>query len=584
MVPQVVIHDAINKCWLEFVKPIEVVTTNRVEEIAAALRYIDERVNRDMLWAAGFLSYEAAPAFDKSLITHADSSFPKVWFGIYQEPQTSEVFYHQVTPPPSLIWTPTVGHNQYTKVIERIKNLIASGDTYQVNFTTRLRAEIPPEFNAIAYCHALTRGQRASYSAFIDIGEFAICSASPELCFQQDGDQILTRPMKGTIGRGRTTSEDKQLSEWLFNSEKNRAENVMIVDMMRNDLGKVARTGSVRVPKLFSLERYPTIWQMTSEVTASTEAHLCDIIKALFPAASVTGAPKPRTMQIITELESEPRRIYTGSIGFIAPNRHSQFNVAIRTVLIDRKLQIAEYGVGGGIVWDSDPAEEYDECLVKAQVLVKRPPEFSLLETMLWTPDDGYFLLKHHLQRLTDSAEYFGFVCDPLQVRSKLEELAKGFNGRQRVRLLVGREGEITLQHSKLAVMSTLLPVRLRLAASPVDSKDTFLYHKTTNRSIYETARGQVLDCDDVVLFNQKGFVTETTIDNIVVQNADGTFVTPPVSSGLLAGTYRAYLLAQGKIAEGAVTIDQLRSATSIAVINSVRGWRPAVLLFQTPD
>ena len=390
--------------------------------------------------------------------------------------------------------------------------------------------------------------------------------------------------MKGTIGRGRTNSEDRQLSEWLFNSEKNRAENVMIVDMMRNDLGKIARIGSVKVPRLFSLERYPTVWQMTSEVTASTEAPLCDIIKALFPAASVTGAPKPRTMQIISELESEPRRIYTGSIGFIAPNRHSQFNVAIRTVLIDKKLQIAEYGVGGGIVWDSDAAEEYDECLVKAQVLVKRPPEFSLLETMLWTPDDGYFLLEHHLQRLTDSAEYFGFVCDPLQVRSKLEELAKGFNGRQRVRLLVDRKGEITLQHSELAETSTLLPVRLRLAASPIDSKDTFLYHKTTNRSIYETARGQVLDCDDVVLFNQEGFVTETTIDNIVVQNADGTFVTPPVSSGLLAGTYRAYLLAQGKIAEEAVTIDQLKSATSIAVINSVRGWRPAVLLFQTPD
>lgn len=584
MVPLVIIYDAVKKCWLEFIAPVEVVSTNRVEDIPAALRHIEDRISRDRLWAAGFLSYEAAPAFDKRLITHADSSFPKLWFGIYQKPQTSEIINSSATPLPSLTWTPTLEPNQYTATIQRIKNLIASGDTYQVNFTTRLRAEISTEFNAFEYWLALTRGQQASHAAFIDTDEFAVCSASPELFFQQDGDQILTRPMKGTVRRGCTNSEDRLLAKWLFNSEKNRAENVMIVDMMRNDLGKIARTGTVKVPQLFSLERYPTVWQMTSEVSAETDASFCDMVRALFPAASITGAPKPRTTQIIAELESEPRRIYTGSIGFIAPNRHSQFNVAIRTVLIDRKLQTAEYGVGGGIVWDSDAAEEYDECLVKAQVLVRRPPEFSLLETILWTPEDGYYLQEYHLRRLEDSAEYFGFEYRPQSARKRLIDYEQHFTNRQRVRLLVNRKGEITLQRSELTVTSTVLPVRLRLADTPVDSKDTFLYHKTTNRAVYDAARQGVLDCDDVVLFNQEGFVTETTIDNIVIQKADGSLVTPPVSSGLLAGTCRAYLLEQGKITEEAVSIDQLKSATSIAVINSVRGWRPAVLVSQIAD
>lgn len=579
MVPQVVIHDAVNQRWLDFVNPLEIVTTTRVEEVSAALRHIEGRVNRDKLWVAGFLSYEASPAFDRSLKAHNDNYFPKLWFGFYQIPQTLEVSDCSHVLPPTLAWAPSIAHSQYTAAIARIKNLIASGDTYQVNFTTRLRAEISAEFNAFEYWLALTRGQNASYAAFIDIGEFAVCSASPELFFQQAGDQILTRPMKGTVGRGRTTPEDKQLSEWLFNSEKNRAENVMIVDMMRNDLGKIARTGSVKVPRLFSLERYPTVWQMTSQVTAETDASFCDIIKALFPAASVTGAPKPRTMQIITELESEPRRVYTGTIGFVAPNHHSQLNVAIRTVLIDKQMQTAEYGVGGGIVWDSDAAEEYDECLAKAQVLVKRPPQFSLLETMLWTAEDGYFLLEHHLLRLSDSAEYFGIDCDAKNVRDCLLELGRRLVNRQRVRLLVDHRGNITLQHSELAETTNALPVRLRLAASPVDSKDTFLYHKTTNRAVYEAARSGTLDCDDVVLFNQEGFVTETSIDNIIVEKTDGTFVTPPVSTGLLAGTYRAYLLKQGKIVEETITIGQLKTAPSIAVINSVRGWRPAVLI-----
>ncbi len=584
MVPQVVIHDAGNRRWLEFVDPVEIVTTNSLEEVALALGRLEDRVEHGKLWAAGFLSYEAAPAFDKSLLTHADNSFPKLWFGIYTEPRTYDNFHSPEILSPLLNWEPAISRSRYRSAIKRIKELIAAGDTYQVNFTTRLRAGITAEFDTMGYFQALTRGQQATYAAFIDIGEFAICSASPELFFQQDGDRIVTRPMKGTVKRGNTSREDTRLSEWLFNSEKNRAENVMIVDMMRNDLGKIARIGSVKVPQLFCLERYPTVWQMTSEVTASTSSSLCDIIAALFPAASVTGAPKPRTMQIISGLESEPRRIYTGSIGFIAPNRHSQFSVAIRTVLIDRQLQVAEYGVGGGIVWDSSAAEEYDECLVKAQVLARRPPEFSLLETMLWAPVDRYYLLEHHLQRLSDSAGYFGFTCDLPQVRARLDELGNQLNGRQRVRLLVNRDGEITLQHDALVDTPPALPVRLRLAASPIDSRDTFLYHKTTNRIIYEAARREVSDCDDVVLFNEDGFITETSIDNIIVEKSDGTFVTPPVSAGLLAGTYRAFLLEQGKITEEAVTIDGLKSAASIAVVNSVRGWRPAVMVTQNPD
>ncbi len=580
MLPSVLLFDAANRVWLAFENPVEIITATNIEDVAASLLLVQNRVETEQFWAAGFLSYEASPAFDRSLIVHSESEFPKLWFGLYREPRRFALPDDaDEAADNSLKWTSSIGREEYDANICRIKNLIARGDTYQVNFTTRLRADISSDFNSASYFQSLIQDQQASYAAYLDIGDHVICSASPELFFRLDGDCITTRPMKGTVHRGRTTLEDAKLSEWLAQSEKNRAENVMIVDMMRNDLGKIAKFGSVQVPKLFALERYPTVWQMISEVTASTDASFSQIISALFPAASVTGAPKPKTMEIIADLEPEARKIYTGTIGFLAPNRRAQFNVAIRTVLIDKKLCKAEYGVGGGIVWDSNSAEEYDECQTKAKVLARQPRDFSLLETVLWTPNSGYFLLEEHLSRLNDSADYFGFDCDIAKVRESLDTLYNQLDGRQKIRLLLDRRGTITLQNDAIADVVSEVPLRLRFAKDPIDSSDVFLYHKTTNRGCYESARQSVEDCDDVVLFNRDGFITETTIDNIIMQRSDGALVTPPVSCGLLAGTYRASLLSEGKIIEDEITIEQLKRATSITVINSVRGWRNAVLL-----
>ena len=325
----------------------------------------------------------------------------------------------------------------------------------------------------------------------------------------------------------------------------------MIVDMMRNDLGRIARVGSVEVGDLFRVERYPTLWQMTSCVSAETGASLAEIFAALFPCASVTGAPKASTMRIIARSETAPRRVYTGSIGLVQPGRRATFNVAIRTVLIDRETRQAEYGVGGGVVWDSTPAGEYDECLLKARILTARRPEFSLLETLLWRAGEGYWLLDEHLQRLRASAEYFAIPLSLDAVQAELEVEAAKVSGTPsmedtlayKVRLLIDQHGDIRAESSVRAESDMREPV---LACSspphPVDPSDVFLYHKTTLRQVYDVARAGCTEADDVLLYNLRGEATETARANIAVR-IDGQLYTPPISCGLLAGTYRARLL-----------------------------------------
>ncbi len=299
---------------------------------------------------------------------------------------------------PALSWEPSICRKTYEAGIQKVRELIRKGDTYQVNYTYRLRAGFAGD--PWALFAGMVQAQGAHYSAFIHAGDWVICCASPELFFRRQGADLLCRPMKGTSPRGLWSADDAAQAEALRTSVKNQAENVMIVDMVRNDLGRVARLGSVGVRSLFDVEKYPTLWQMTSTVKCETSASVPEIFGALFPAASITGAPKVRTMAIISELEDSPRRIYTGSIGFIAPGGFAQFNVAIRTVLIDRHAQAAEYGVGGGIVWDSVPETEFEECQTKSRILTTPRPQFALLETMRWTPKEGFYLLDLHLRRL----------------------------------------------------------------------------------------------------------------------------------------------------------------------------------------
>jgi para-aminobenzoate synthetase/4-amino-4-deoxychorismate lyase len=351
--------------------------------------------------------------------------------------------------------------------------------------------------------------------------------------------------------------------------------------MVRNDMGRIAIPGSVRAPRLYDIEKYRTVWQMTSTVTATTNASVCDIFRALFPSASVTGAPKVSSMRLIAELEESPRQVYTGAIGYLAPRRHARFSVAIRTALIDRESDTGVYGIGGGIVWDSDPADEFQECLNKARVLAmpvsKR--DFRLIETMLWTADEGLVLLGEHLDRLQESADYFDFAFDRAAIETRLATVAAKLSSRRRhrVRLLLGRDGEIQTEEHALLPERGSRQFRLALAASPVDTRDPFLYHKTTRREVYERALAATGDCDDVLLWNKDGNITETTIGNVVVRQA-GKLWTPPITCGLLAGTFRRKLLRDGEIEERTVSLVELAAAEAIFVINSVRGWIPCDL------
>jgi aminodeoxychorismate synthase component I len=345
------------------------------------------------------LSYEAGPAFDTGIRSRPPSDVPLLWMGLYSEPQLVQLPDRSpAVEVPRYRWNPSVARDEYERAITRIRELISAGETYQVNYTLRLRA--PSEEDPFTLFLRMVHANRPLHSAYLDCGRFVVCSASPELFFRLDRGVLTSRPMKGTAGRGLSPAQDREKGAELRQSQKNRAENIMIVDMVRNDFGRVAQIGSVRVPRLFELERYPTVWQMTSTVTARSSATPCEILQALFPPASITGAPKAHTTAIIAGLETTPRGVYTGCIGYIAPGRRANFNVAIRTATVDRDAGSVEYGVGGGIVWDSTSQSEYEECLLKARIVTDTPPPFSLLETLLWEPGASWFLLDGHLQRL----------------------------------------------------------------------------------------------------------------------------------------------------------------------------------------
>jgi para-aminobenzoate synthetase/4-amino-4-deoxychorismate lyase len=318
---------------------------------------------------------------------------------------------------------------------------------------------------------------------------------------------------------------------------------------------------------------------MTSTVTARIDAPFTDLLTALFPCASITGAPKVSTMNIIAELETTPRGVYTGAIGYLTPDRFAQFNVAIRTVTIDRELGQAEYGVGGGIVWDSDAADEYRECEIKTRVLTSQPLEFDLLEALLWTPADGYFLLDRHTARLQDSADYFGFRFDRAEWLTRLEDVRRTLPlCDHKVRAALNRAGHLSVSAIKLSEIARPPVQRVALAQQPIDSADVFLYHKTSRRSIYDRARAERPDCDDVILWNERGEITESCTANVVI-DLNGELITPLLECGLLGGTLRAELLARGQLVERVITIEMLHSARRIWLINSVRRWMDAVLI-----
>ena len=454
----------------------------------------------------------------------------------------------------------------------RIRELISRGDTYQVNHTFRLTA--PFAGDPAALYGRLAHAQRGGYGALLDAGRWVVASASPELFFEWSGDRITCRPMKGTARRGLDAASDALARADLLASAKDRAENLMIVDMVRNDLARVAVPGTVGVPELFTAERFDTVWQLTSAVTGQARpgTTLVDVFGALFPCASITGAPRSSTMRIIADLEATPRGVYCGAVGFGGPAGWV-FNVGIRTVLLDRDAGTARYGTGGGITWDSTAAGEFAEAVLKAEVLTRAPARFSLLETMLWRPGAGIRLWDRHRARLSASADYFDIPLDGDALAGAVAAATSGRGTDARVRLLVDQRGVPTVQVAEAPAPASV-PVRVVLDTVPVSSRDPFGRHKTTQRDTYEAASARHPDAEDVILVNERGEVTETTIANLAALR-DGVWTTPALDSGCLPGTARADLLATGRISEGVLTPDDLRRAGELARFNAVRGWEP---------
>jgi para-aminobenzoate synthetase / 4-amino-4-deoxychorismate lyase len=559
-----IIFDTVKRKWLFFQNPREVISAYCPKDVEPVLSTVDELVLKKNYFAAGFVAYEAASAFDSALAVKRCQDFPLAWFGLYEKAEDIDIESPVVEP---VSMKPTLSNSTYRNAIRRIRDYIRSGDTYQVNFSYRLKGDFPVDPWDIF--QGMIRSQGDCYAAYIQAGDWVVCSASPELFFRLDGEKLISRPMKGTVTRGLWYEDDRLKSAWLQNSEKNRAENLMIVDMVRNDLGRIAEQGSVQVSSLFALEKYPTLWQLTSTVECQTRASLIEIFRALFPPASITGAPKPRTMQIIAELEDTPRRLYTGCAGYMAPGRRAQFNVAIRTLLLNRTTQTAEYGVGGGIVWDSEEESELGECRTKARILSETTPEFSLLETILWTSEEGFFLLDRHIKRLWESADYFSYPFDEQALLQKLTDLAMDLPPiPQKIRVLLPCNGIPILE--KYPLKGKVTPARVGLAPSPIDSNNRFLYHKTTCREPYEQALKNCPGFDDVLLWNEKGEITESCFANVVVE-LNGERLTPPVECGLLAGTFRSLLLEQGEIREEIIRVRDLDSCNAFFLMNSVR-------------
>ena len=577
--------------WLAFSDPAIVLQADAPDAVRRTLDDVEHLTRDRGLHAVGFVTYEAGGAFGLP-VRDREPGLPLVWFGLYEPARVC------VVPPPEPGGhyelgpiSPSIDRAAFTKAFTVIKHHIAEGDTYQVNFTFQLTAGFTGDPDALFA--DLWEGQRGHYAAFLDLGDTVICSASPELFFTFEGADIIAKPMKGTAARGLTLAADRANAAALHESAKNRAENVMIVDMMRNDIGRIADVGSVTVPELFVVERYPNVWQMTSEVRGRTRAPLADILAALHPPASITGAPKPATMALISELEAAPRGIYTGAIGHVPPDGLARFSVAIRTAVIDRQSGRLSFGVGSGIVWDSDATAEYDECLLKGTMLGRRPVPVELLETMLWTAAEGFVLLEGHMRRLLSSAEYFDVPVSAPQVIAALTETVEQVASPAqqmhdllpgairvetppvplRIRLRVKHDGQIHVEAAPLVPEPG--PLRVTLAHAPIDPLNALLYHKTTNRAVYDAARAAAPGSDEVLLWNANGEVTEATASNLIVE-LDGMRVTPPVSCGLLPGTAREDLLARGAVIERVVRVDELRRATGLWLVNSVRGMRPA--------
>jgi para-aminobenzoate synthetase / 4-amino-4-deoxychorismate lyase len=581
--------DGINhQAALHYQNPIEMIIATNSDELVAAFKRIEE-CTADGHHVAGWMSYEAGLCLEKKLkpLLLKNLDTPLLTMGVFESRnvmnfQDAENYWKAKSEHRNFeLKNLSLSENRtdYAKKFEKIQSYLTAGDIYQVNYT--LKAEFDFEGSREAFYASLRNAQQVQYAAFIESDDLTILSLSPELFIRKDGNKLKAKPMKGTGKRGRSVAEDIALSYELKNSVKNRAENLMIVDLLRNDVSKSAKTGTVTVPKIFEVEKYKTLFTMTSTVEAEIKegVNACDVMTSIYPCGSVTGAPKIRAQEIIAELEDHQRGVYTGAIGYFTPEGDMCFSVPIRTLTIDEAGR-GELGIGGAIVADSEVEDEFNECLLKASFVINEHPEFDIIESLRWSKEEGYPHIDAHLKRLNDTASYFAFECDLKKVEHDLLQHSSCLNCQidefYKVRLLLSRQGNWTITSEKIkGPVSNDTPF-IVLSKDTVDSKDKFFYHKTTRRQFYQSQLHDYKNrygCHDVIFKNEKGELTEGSYTNLFIKK-DDVFYTPPIESGLLEGVYRQSILNSElvKTKEKILFVEDLESADEVFVSNAVRG------------
>jgi para-aminobenzoate synthetase/4-amino-4-deoxychorismate lyase len=562
-----------------------VVVCDDPKDVAAAFSAIEDGLARG-LHAAGFLAYELGYALEPALasLMPPDRAGPLLWFGLFEAPLSvtpatlDAAFIELGPPPPIAALRPAHDRATHLAKVREILRLIRTGDLYQANLT------FPIDFHyagaPLALYGALRTRQPVAHGGVVATGDRTLLSVSPELFFEVAGERATARPMKGTAPRGDDPDADASAARALAADPKQRAENLMIVDLLRNDLSRISAPGTVRTSRLFAVETYPTFHALTSTVTGRLRPglDLRERIAALFPCGSIVGAPKIRAAQAIRGLEARPRDVYTGTIGVLRPGGDLDLNVAIRTAVVTRD-GAGTYGAGGGVVADSDPDAEYDEAMLKARVLSDLAVDYGLIETLRWSQGHGFVRLAAHLDRMAVSAARLGFAFDRPAAERDLAERARAFPGDRRVRVLLAGDGTLTVTDEPLSA-APALPLRVGLAAERLDPGDPFLRHKTTQRPAHERAfaGAAARGLDEALLRNRRGAVADASRNNVFVE-VDGRLVTPPLGDGALPGVLRAELIAAGRAVEGEVTLDGIRAARAWFLGNSLHGLRSARLV-----
>lgn len=575
--------------------PIDIICVTDPDNVEDGLLQI-KKATENGYQVAGWISYETGLALEQRLrpLLSDNPKVPFIYMGVYEDRKILDTlsadYYWQNEQEKMGYGLSNLSLSQtreeYGEIFDRIQEYLKAGDIYQVNYTQKARFDF--EGSAKTLYAALRNAQAVEYAAFIETDDISVLSLSPELFIKKEGETLIAKPMKGTGRRGRFEQEDIKCSAALYNSKKDRAENLMIVDLLRNDLSRLAKKGSVEVSKLYEIEKYRTLFTMTSTIKAKVEKEQSpvDIIRSIFPCGSVTGTPKIRAQEIIYETENEQRGIYTGAIGYFAPNGDMCLNVPIRTLTIDKEGE-GELGIGGAIVADSEVENEYDECLLKAEFLSRPYPKFELIESIGWTQKDGYGYLEDHLDRLQRSANYYSFLYNRRELVEKLNEHA-GFlsltdKDRYKVRVLLSKRGSISIASENISmVFKDELP-KITLATPPVNSGNPIYFHKTTCRNFYENElrqKQQETGCFDVIFHNEKGEITEGSFTNIFIKKAD-VFYTPKRECGLLDGIFRQKILDDPEIkaSETIIHKSDLEEADQIYLCNSVRGMIEVELL-----